>query len=157
MPTVFVSGDLFHHPGLEAFAHGCNCAGAMGKGIALEFRQRFPRMYAEYKQRCTDGRFVLGDVFVWAQEDGAGGVTVFNLATQQTTRTRADIQAIETALVRMLAAAVAAQIDRIGLPRVGAGLGGLPWDEVRALLEKVGAATAIELIVFETYVPRSST
>ena len=108
MPTLFVSGDLFHHPGLKAFAHGCNCAGAMGKGIALEFRERL----------------------------------------------RADIQAIETALARMLAAAVATQIERIGLPRVGAGLGGLPWEEVRALPEKVGAATAIELIVFETYVPR---
>jgi len=77
MPTLFVSGDLFHHPGLKAFAHGCNCAGAMGKGIALEFRERL----------------------------------------------RADIQAIETALARMLAAAVATQIERIGLPRVGAGLG----------------------------------
>jgi O-acetyl-ADP-ribose deacetylase (regulator of RNase III) len=151
MPTLFVSGDLFHHPGLKAFAHGCNCAGAMGKGIALEFRERFPRMYAEYKARCTDGRFVLGDVFVWSEP---GGVTVFNLATQKTTRTRADIQAIETALARMLAAAVATQIERIGLPRVGAGLGGLPWEEVRALLEKVGASTAIELIVFETYLPR---
>ncbi|HEY7375624.1 MAG TPA: macro domain-containing protein [Polyangia bacterium] len=152
MPTVFVSGDMCHHPALKAFAHGCNCAGAMGKGIALEFRERFPRMYAEYKRRCTEGRFALGDVFVWSD---AGGVTVFNLATQATTRTRADIQAIDTALARMLAAAVAAQIDRIGLPRVGAGLGGLPWEAVRALLEKVGAATAIELIVFETYVPRS--
>jgi len=151
MPTAFVRGDLFHHPGLKAFAHGCNCAGAMGKGIALEFRERFPRMYAEYKQRCTDGRFELGDVFVWSEE---GGVTVFNLATQKTTRTRADIQAIETALTRMLAAAPG-QIDRIGLPRIGAGLGGLPWEEVRALLERVGASTAIELIVFETYVPRS--
>lgn len=51
MPTVFVEGDLFHHEGLTALAHGCNCAGATGKGIAVEFRARFPKMHAEYKKR----------------------------------------------------------------------------------------------------------
>ena len=50
MPTTFVKGDLFRQEGLRALAHGCNCAGAMGKGIAVEFRERFPKMYAEYKQ-----------------------------------------------------------------------------------------------------------
>ena len=63
MPTIFVKGDLFAHKGLDALAHGCNCAGAMGKGIAVHFRERFPNMYGEYKQRCADGRFTLGAVF----------------------------------------------------------------------------------------------
>lgn len=29
-----------------------NCVGVMGKGIALEFKNRFPDMYADYVQRC---------------------------------------------------------------------------------------------------------
>lgn len=37
MPTAFVKGDLFGASGLDALAHGCNCAGAMGEGIAIEF------------------------------------------------------------------------------------------------------------------------
>jgi hypothetical protein len=44
MATVFVKGDLFRDASLGGLAHGCNCAGAMGKGIALEFRARFPKV-----------------------------------------------------------------------------------------------------------------
>jgi O-acetyl-ADP-ribose deacetylase (regulator of RNase III) len=152
MATLFVSGDLFQYEGVQAFAHGCNCAGAMGKGIAVEFRRRFPRMYTEYKRRCVDGRFQLGDVFTWAE----GGVTVFNLGTQKTWRTRADLRAIETAVAGMVTTAEQLGIPRIGMPRIGSGLGGLPWENVRALLERVGESTKVELIVFEEYVRGAS-
>jgi O-acetyl-ADP-ribose deacetylase (regulator of RNase III) len=39
MAISYVSGDLLinaYHA--QAFAHGCNCAGAMGAGIAVGFR-----------------------------------------------------------------------------------------------------------------------
>jgi O-acetyl-ADP-ribose deacetylase (regulator of RNase III) len=143
----FTRGDLFTADALDALAHGCNCAGAMGKGIALEFRRRFPAMYAEYKQRCADGRFTLGGVFAWK----ADGVTVFNLGTQRSWTTRAELPAIEAALGAMLEQAEAQGIRRIGLPRIGAGLGGLAWQDVKAVLERLGPATAVELVVFEEY------
>ena len=28
-------GDIFRIEGVSSYAHGCNCAGAMGKGIAV--------------------------------------------------------------------------------------------------------------------------
>ena len=149
MPTTFVRGDLFAAPGLDALAHGCNCAGAMGKGIAVEFRSRFPAMYDEYKARCASGRFQLGDVFAWRE----GPLTVFNLGTQKTWRTRADPTAVRTALTAMIQLAEAAHLRRIGLPRIAAGLGGLPWPDIRSLLATLGASTAIELVVFEDYQP----
>lgn len=39
-------------PHIRALAHGCNGAGAMGKGIAVEFRPRFPAMDTEHEERC---------------------------------------------------------------------------------------------------------
>jgi O-acetyl-ADP-ribose deacetylase (regulator of RNase III) len=149
MSSTFVTGDLFAHEGLGAIAHGCNCAGAMGKGIAVQFRQRFPRMYAAYKQRCAEGRFNLGDVFAWSED----GLTIFNLGTQKTWRAKADLSAIETAVRSMVRLAEEAGIARIGLPRIGAGLGGLPWTDVRAVLTDIGNATNVELVVFEEYGP----
>jgi len=150
MPATFVKGDLFAHEGLGAIAHGCNCAGAMGKGIAVQFRQRFPKMYDAYKQRCADGRFKLGDVFAWPED----GLTVFNLGTQKTWRTKADLGAIETAVRSMVRLAEQAGIAKVGLPRIGAGLGGVAWPAVRALLSEVGNATTVELVVFEEYESR---
>ena len=35
----------------RALAHGCNCLGSMGAGIATGFRDRYPAMYAEYRRR----------------------------------------------------------------------------------------------------------
>ena len=53
MPIEFVSGDLFDNAyDAQAFAHGCNCQGSMGAGIAKTFRARYPEMYDEYSRRC---------------------------------------------------------------------------------------------------------
>jgi O-acetyl-ADP-ribose deacetylase (regulator of RNase III) len=148
MPATFLAGDLFH-ANLPALAHGCNCAGAMGKGIAVEFRARFPRMYAEYKQRCLSKRLQPGDVFEWRE----GDVTIFNLGTQKTWRSPATLATIETSVREMVRLAEAANLAKVGLPRIGAGLGGLSWSEVRTLLATVGASTIVELVVFEDFKP----
>jgi O-acetyl-ADP-ribose deacetylase (regulator of RNase III) len=148
MPTVFLKGDLFRHPGLHALAHGCNCAGSMGKGIAVEFRKRFPVMYAKYKKRCEEGTFKPGDVYMWTD----GAITVFNLGTQKSWKTKATLPAVEEALGKMVALAESHGVRRVGLPRIGAGLGALPWEKVRGLLERVGQGTKVELVVFEEFV-----
>ena len=83
MPVEFVSGDLFSNEvGAQAFAHGCNCQGTMGAGIARTFRQCYSEMYEAYWQRCkTEPRqFNLGDVFLWRCDRLPW---VFNLGTQE--------------------------------------------------------------------------
>ena len=47
MVNFIKQGDIFNLNGVRSYAHGCNCAGAMGKGIALQFRERYLKMYAE--------------------------------------------------------------------------------------------------------------
>jgi O-acetyl-ADP-ribose deacetylase (regulator of RNase III) len=152
MPVEFVSGDLLNTEGLRVFAHGCNCTGVMGKGIALEFKRRWPRMYEEYRRLCLNGEFTLGDVFPWGED----GQTVFNLATQPKPGPCSDLAAIDTSLRQMIGVAEEKGIDRIGLPRIGAGIGGLEWSEVRAVIEQVGATTPVTLVVFEEFVPAGS-
>ena len=44
MPITFVTGDLFANR-FQAQAHGCNCQGSMGAGIATGFRDRYAAMY----------------------------------------------------------------------------------------------------------------
>lgn len=148
MPVIFTKGDLFATEGLTAYAHGCNCAGAMGAGIAIEFRKRWPRMYEEYAVRCADKRFQLGDVFVWSEE----GATIYNLGTQAHWRKKAQIPALARALRTMTTLATNAGIERIGLPRIGAGLGGLDWVRVKRVLAEVGAETKVSLEVFEQFI-----
>lgn len=148
MATRFVKGDLFATGEVDAYAHGCNCAGAMDSGVAVVFKRRWPRMFEEYEQRCKDGRFHLGDVFVWSE----GDVFVYNLAIQEHWKKRPKLAALAKALGRMVELAEKAGVRSIGLPRLGAGIGGLDWPRVRKVLGEVGATTGIELVVFEQFV-----
>ncbi len=151
MPTLFTRGDLFADTSLSAYAHGCNCAGAMGAGIAVAFKERWPRMFDEYRARCADGRFGLGDVFVWSE----GDATIYNLGTQEHWRKKAQLPAVTRALAKMVSLAKASGVERIGLPRIAAGLGGLDWPKVKAALEAAGDEPAVTLVVFEEFVPAS--
>ena len=150
MVTYIEFGDIFNLQNIPNYAHGCNCAGAMGKGIALQFRDKFPEMYVEYKKMCKEGRFVLGDIY--AYNYGIG--TIFNLATQVTWRTKADIKAIEDALVKMLNYADENRIYEIALPKIGAGLGDLSWNDVKSIINKTAINyPQVNLYVVENFKP----
>jgi O-acetyl-ADP-ribose deacetylase (regulator of RNase III) len=145
MPIEYRVGDLFSDEGLPSLAHGCNCAGSMGRGIAVEFRRRWPAMYDAYRIECKEGRFQPGEVFVW----NAADKTIFNLATQPVARPSARLEYIETALKKAVGVSVSRGITTIGMPRIGAGYGGLDWGEVRQVLEAIAGKTAVTLAVFE--------
>lgn len=154
MPTYYVTGDLFaNHYSAEAFAHGCNCQGSMGAGIAAGFKQRYPDMYEEYRRRCKaePRQFDLGNAFLWHE---TGQPAVFNLGTQGGYwHARASYQAVETALRCMKDLADAYNICSIAMPRIGVGYGGLSWKKVRAIVERVFGDWSGTLIVYEDYVP----
>jgi O-acetyl-ADP-ribose deacetylase (regulator of RNase III) len=142
MPYTEVTGDLFAQ-GLPAIGHGCNCVGSMGAGIAAEFGRRWPEMYAAYRARCTAGTFRLGGFFAW----DAGDVVVYNLGTQPRTEPSARVEAIAASVAAALADAAGRGIDRLGVPRVGAGIGGLAWPDVERALRAVAGASDVELVV----------
>jgi O-acetyl-ADP-ribose deacetylase (regulator of RNase III) len=136
-------GDLFSSEGLDALAHGCNCAGAMGRGIAVEFKNRWPAMYSAYRERCRNGVFNPGDAFVWEES----GLTLYNLGTQAHWRKAAELWAIEAAVQRMIEHAIDNGISVIGMPRIGSGLGGLPWGDVEQVIREVLGDVDIRIIV----------
>jgi O-acetyl-ADP-ribose deacetylase (regulator of RNase III) len=149
LPLEVRVGDLFDATELPALAHGCNCAGSMGRGIALEFRQRWPAMYEAYRKECEEGRFRPGDVFTWR----AGDKTIFNLATQPLPRPSARLEYIERSLRKAIAIAEARDISLVGMPRIGVGLGGLDWADVKRVIEAIGSQTNTVLAVYERTQP----
>lgn len=158
MPIRWVSGDLFANAyKVKAFAQGCNCQGSMGAGIARGFRDRYPKMYAEYRTLCkaTPRQFNLGDAWLWKDKRRPW---VFNLSTQEGYwHARASYEAIEESLRRMRALAETDNIERIAMPRIGVGYGGLSWKKVRPIIEQVFGDWSFNLVVYETYAPRGAT
>lgn len=115
----------------------------MGKGIAVEFRRRWPDMYDRYRELCQADQFRPGDVFTCAAPDR----TVFNLGTQRTWRTKATLSAVDSAARAMLREADRVGVKAIAMPRIAAGLGGLEWDDVRRVLSEA-AEGDIEIVVY---------
>lgn len=137
-----ITGNLLHAD-LPAIAHGCNRQGMMGAGIARAFRATYPEMYREYRALCQADRFPLGSFFAW----DTGEQVIYNLATQNRGGPDASIGAIRAAVGRALADCETRGIAQLGVPRIGAGIGGLAWDEVRAALEELASESPVELVV----------
>lgn len=148
MATYLKEGNIFDIPGVSNYAHGCNCAGAMGKGIAVQFKEKFPRMYQQYKKLCQTGAFTLGEVFMYDYGEGF----VFNLGTQKSWITQAEISAVDTAIDKMLQLARENQVEQIALPKIGAGLGKLDWESVKQIIDlRAAAYPDINLLVVENF------
>ena len=54
MPYREYKGNLFASQA-QCLVNTVNCVGVMGKGVALEFRRRFPNMFEEYRRVCEAG------------------------------------------------------------------------------------------------------
>lgn len=137
------TGDLFAQPDLSALAHGVNCLGAMGAGIAVLFRRRDEEMYRAYREVCETNRLLPGDVFFWQHDDGSW---TYNLASQYYLGADARLNAIRESLTKAVAHAEDNGVSAIGLPRIGSDIGGLDWSDVRRVIEKVAETTPVHVV-----------
>ena len=109
-------------------------------------------MFREYRRRCkaSPRQFNVGDAFLWKEN---GELSVFNLGTQESPGRHATYQAIEQSLSTMLSQAEIERINSIAIPRIGSGYGGLEWEKVREVIEKVFEGWSGNLFVYEEYQP----
>src|SRR4051812_33973587 len=61
---TWCEGDIFES-GADVLVSPTNCVGVQGKGLALEFKNRFPEMDREYTKMCKRGEIIIGKMFIW--------------------------------------------------------------------------------------------
>jgi O-acetyl-ADP-ribose deacetylase (regulator of RNase III)/uncharacterized protein YwgA len=59
-----IKGDLFES-NAQTLVNTVNCVGIMGKGLALEFKRRYPGMYQDYVKRCKREQVKLGEPYLF--------------------------------------------------------------------------------------------
>lgn len=57
-------GDMFDSEA-QTLVNTVNCVGIMGKGIALEFKKRYPDMFEDYAKRCKSGQVSLRTPYIY--------------------------------------------------------------------------------------------
>ena len=145
MSIEYSDGDIFKS-GCQALVCPVNCVGVMGKGLALEFKKRWPWYYEDYKLGCSRGYLKIGKVRHFRQE---GGPTLISFPTKMHWRDKSLIFSVKLGLVDLKGwftrhGTVGAKPGTVGakppksiaVPALGCGLGGLKWEEVKPLIEK---------------------
>jgi O-acetyl-ADP-ribose deacetylase (regulator of RNase III) len=133
MTVQITQGDLLKAD-TDAIVNTVNCVGVMGKGIALQFKQKWPENFKTYAHACKNGKVVPGRMFIY---DAGGFVRphfIINFPTKQDWRGKSKIEFIEEGLDDLIAQVERLGIKSVALPPLGCGNGGLEWQEVRRMI-----------------------
>jgi O-acetyl-ADP-ribose deacetylase (regulator of RNase III) len=129
----------------QTLVNTVNCVGVMGKGIAKDFKERDPEMFAAYKKICDEKRLSPGKLWLWK---GASS-WILSFPTKQHWRYPSKITWIESGLKKFVASYEALGINEISFPRLGCGNGGLKWDDVRPVMERYLRALPIQVYIHD--------
>ena len=142
MSLELVQGDIFTAHA-DAIVNPVNCVGTMGKGLALEFKHRYPTMFAAYRDLCFKKELTLGGVMVFTDFDPV----VVCLPTKQHWRDGSSLEIVERGLKTLIRCVAGEGWTRVALPALGCGYGGLEFEPVLALcVEHLGPAPATFLL-----------
>jgi O-acetyl-ADP-ribose deacetylase (regulator of RNase III) len=133
MTVTIKSGDLLKDNS-EAIVNTVNCVGVMGKGIALQFKQRWPQNFKAYAAACERKEVRPGKMFVYSLGEWAQPRFIINFPTKVHWRGDSKIEYIEEGLRDLLSQIERLGIKSIALPPLGCGNGGLDWDAVKGLV-----------------------
>jgi O-acetyl-ADP-ribose deacetylase (regulator of RNase III) len=121
-----------------------NCKGVAGRGLALQFRVRYPNWYRAYRHCCTTGKLRIGRPLLhWGNEPW-----VLSFPTKEDWRLPSELAFIEVGLAATVLLCAAHGVESIAFPKLGTGTGGLSWEEVRPLMEGYLSGCEWDVVIY---------
>ena len=144
MAVSFLKGDILAaageaNAGKVAVAFPADCAGNMDKGFAVAVAKKWPAFAEAFKGKKLE----VGDVFEWNE----GELFVYALGVEKGGG-KPKLSWLERALRATVEKAQAREVQRLLLPRMT----GFDWTRVKRVVEELGKATAMQIVVFEQFV-----
>jgi len=134
----------------EALVNTVNTMGIMGKGIALMFKEHFPKNMEAYAKACKAGEVQTGKMFVTETAELTSPKWIVNFPTKQHWRANSKLEWIIDGLQDLRQFIVENKIKSIAIPPLGAGNGGLNWEIVRPQIESALAdLDEVEIWIYE--------
>lgn len=145
----YVKGNIFESAA-EALVNTVNTVGVMGKGLALQFREKFPENFRVYKEACKNNALNVGKMLVVKDSNiNTGTKTIINFPTKTHWRLPSEYSYIEQGLKALKDVIVFHEIKSIAIPPLGCHNGGLEWKRVRQLVEQFLADVDCEIYIYE--------
>jgi len=116
----------------ECIVNTINCVSFMGKGLALEFALRYPKLEQIYKSECAQKKIHTGNVYFYEID----GQKIINFPTKFHFKYPSKIEWIEQGLKSFIANYKKWNIKSVAFPLLGASNGGLNPKDVEDLMIK---------------------
>ena len=126
----YTQGNLINSQA-DALVNTVNTVGVSGKGVALMFKEAFPANFRAYAAECKAGRMAPGGLFVTERAGMLAPQFIVNFATKDHWRSPSRLEWIESGLATLRREIVSRAIRSIAIPPLGAGNGGLDWEDVK--------------------------
>lgn len=126
-------GNIFESSA-QTLVNTVNCVGVMGKGIALEFKNKYPEMYKEYVQLCAKKQVKPGEPYYYSDLLGS---SIINFPTKDHWRSPSKLSYIQNGLEWFRNNYQRFNITSVAFPPLGCGNGGLPWKTVGPLMYRM--------------------
>jgi O-acetyl-ADP-ribose deacetylase (regulator of RNase III) len=135
--SIFESKD-------QTIVNTVNIAGVMGKGLALEFKKRFPDMYKDYREKFENGELDVGKSLLYKKTHK----WILNFPTKKHWRGKSKLEYLEKGLAEFVRMYREWGIESISFPQLGCKNGGLDWSDVQPLMEKYLAEVDIPVTIY---------
>jgi O-acetyl-ADP-ribose deacetylase (regulator of RNase III) len=136
----YQTGDLFATP-CHALAHCVSADFAMGRGIAVHFKERYGRV-GELRAQGKE----VGSVAYLYDEPTARHV--FYLVTKGRYFDRPTLASLRASVEALVAACNTYGVTELAMPRIGCGLDRLNWPDVESVLQSAFAGSGVRVVVY---------
>ena len=139
----FIQGNILES-NAYAIVNPVNCEGYMGKGLAYQIKQQYPKTYEDYSIVCKQGGLSIGQIHCFKENQKM----IINFPTKNKWRAKSNISYIIDALPAVVDFIIDNNIKSIAIPPLGCGLGGLEWEEVKQILLEYLEPIAYKLEIY---------
>lgn len=140
-------GNIFES-NMQTIVNTINCVGVMGKGIALEFKKKYPQMYKEYVGMCARGEIKPGEPYLYRD---ILGTSILNFPTKDHWKSPSKLSYIIDGLNWFIKNYAELSITSIAFPPLGCGNGGLSWELVGPIMYHTLKDLPIDVEIYAPY------
>lgn len=140
---TYLKGDLLSSPA-QVQVNTVNTVGVMGKGIALQFKKKYPDMFTAYQRVCERQQLDIGKLYLWKSPEK----WVLMFPTKKNWRNPSRVEYIESGLQKFVDNYERLGIESIAFPKLGCGNGGLEWPVVKPIMERYLKPLQINIYIY---------
>ncbi len=151
MEIKYYVGNLLDFTDVDIIGHQVNCQGVMGAGVAKFIKTEHPdayQKYTDYIQKNNEFNNLLGTTLITEHSELGEEKLIAHLFGQNQPGPQTDYLALETALTHLKLQMEHRGLKRLGLPKIGCGIGGGDWNVVFNIIMNIFNYSTIDVTIF---------